>query len=400
MKPFCLSLVCAFFALQNPPAVRSGEPQQAVDRIAAFGRDLAAKRGPGTYVDCPLSTYRALAMVWAGAKNETADQIARVLKDPGGRQFWADLDAWQEMRRDLLGGPLPVSAQERLWIQADYPVEAGYVDFLSQRGLEAPGPVDFVSDPEKARDQINRWAAAATRNQVPALFPAGAFSGNTRVVLAGTVVFQGRWETAFDPDQTRTETFRGRSGSAPVPLMHRKGRLVYAADNGWQIVGLTFDDLGTQLIVALPPEESAEWTDRIGAGGPIDAWVAAGQEREVDLFLPRFSISSSQDLSARLAELGMPDAFSRDRADFSGVNPELYLSGVFQGVSIVVDESGVEAAAAAGAVLGAKGAFAPAMPPVVFRADRPFYFCVRDALSGLVYFSGSLADAPPAAAGD
>ena len=400
MKPFCLSLVCAFFALQNPPAGRSGEPQQAVDRIAAFGRDLAAQRGPGTYVDCPLSTYRALAMLWAGAKNETADQISRVLKDPGGRELWADLDAWQEMRRDVSGGPLPVAAQERLWIQAEYPIESGYVDFLSQRGLEAPGSADFSSDPEQAREQINRWAAAATRDQVLSLFPAGAFSGNTRVVLAGTVVFQGRWEEAFDPDQTRTETFRGRSGSAPVPLMHRKGRLVYAADNGWQIVGLTFDDLGTQLIVALPPEESAEWTDRIGAGGPIDAWVAAGQEREVDLFLPRFSISSSQDLSARLAELGMPDAFSRDRADFSGVNPELYLSGVFQGVSIVVDESGVEAAAAAGAVLGAKGAFAPAMPPVVFRADRPFYFCVRDALSGLVYFSGSLADAPPAAAGD
>ena len=402
MKPFCLSLACVLFVLQNPPAGRSGEPQQAVDRIAAFGRDLAAKRGPGTYVDCPLSTYRALAMVWAGAKNETADQIARVLKDPGGRQLWADLDAWQEMRRDVSGGPLPVAAQERLWIQAEYPVEAGYVDFLNQRGLEAPGQIDFVADPEKARDQINRWATAATRDQVPALFPAGAFSGNTRVVLAGTVVFQGRWEEAFDSDQTRAEPFRGRSGSAPVPLMHRKDRLTYAEHHGWQIVGLTFDDRFTQLIVALPPEDSAEWTDRIGRGGPVDAWLAAGQEREVDLFLPRFSISSSRDLSAWLAELGMPDAFSRDQADFSGLNPELYLSGVYQGVSVTVNESGVEAAAGAGAVMDVKSAFAPALPPVVFRADRPFFFYVRDALSGLIYFTGCLADAPEAApsAGD
>ena len=396
MKPFRLPLICLLFALQNPPAAHSGEPPAAVERIAAFGRDLAAKRGPGTYVDCPLSTYRALAMLWAGAKNATADQIALVLKDPGGRDLWADLEAWQEMRRDLSGGTLPVAAQERLWIQAEYPVEAGYADFLGQRGLEAPGSVDFISDPEKAREQINRWAAAATRNQVPSLFPGGAFSGNTRVVLAGTVYFQGRWEEAFDPEQTRTESFRGRSGPAPVPLMHRKGRMVYAEDHGWQIVGLPFDDQGTQLVVALPPEDSPELADRLGAGDPIDAWTAAGQEREVDLFLPRFSISSSLDLSAWLAELGMPDAFSRDRADFSGLNPELYLSGVYQGVSIVVDESGVEAAAGAGAVMDMKGAFAPALPPVVFRADRPFFFCVRDALSGLVYFSGCLADAAPA----
>lgn len=400
MKPSCLPLICLWFAWLNPPAGHSGEPPAAVERIAALGRDLAAKREPGTYVDCPLSTYRALAMLWAGAKNATADQIARVLKDPGGRNLWADLDAWQEMRRDLSGGPLPVSAQERLWIQAGYPVEAGYADFLGRRGLEAPGPVDFLSDPEKARDMINRWAAAATRDQVPALFPAGAFSGNTRVVLAGTVVFRGRWEEAFDPGQTRTESFRGRSGSAPVPLMHRKGRMVYAEDRAWQIVGLPFDDHGTQLIVALPPEDSPELAERLGDSHPIDAWMAAGQEREVDLFLPRFSIASSLNLSAWLAELGMPDAFSRDRADFSGLNPELYLSGVYQGASIVVDESGVEAAAGAGAAMDVKSAFVPALPPVVFRADRPFFFWVRDALDGLVYFSGCLADAAPAAAGD
>lgn len=148
--------------------------------------------------------------------------------------------------------------------------------------------------------------------------------------------------------------------------------------------------------MALPPEDAATLSDRIGGVSPIDAWTAAGQEREVDLFLPRFSISSSLNLSAWLAELGMPDAFSRERADFSGLNSELYLSGVYQGVSIAVDESGVEAAAGAGAVMDVKGAFAPALPPVVFRADRPFFFYVRDALSGLVYFSGCLADAAPA----
>ena len=396
MKPFCLSLVCLFFVLQNLPAGHAGEPQQAVDRIADFGRDLAAKRGPGTYVDCPLSTYRALAMLWAGAKNETADQISRVLKNPGGQELWADLDAWQEMLRDVSGGALPVTAQERLWIQAEYLIAPTYSDFLSQRGLEAPGQTDFITNPEAARDQINRWAAAATRDLVPSLFPAGAFSGNTRVVLAGTVVFQGRWEETFDSDQTRAEPFRGRSGSAPVPLMHRKGRMVYAEVSGWQIVGLSFDDHSTQLVVALPPEDSAELTDRIGGGSPIDAWLATGQERKVDLFLPRFSISTSLNLSAWLAELGMPDAFSRDEADFSGLNPELYLSGVYQGVSVVVNEAGVEAAAAAGAVLGMKSAFAPALPPVVFRADRPFFFYVRDAASGLVYFSGCLADAAEA----
>lgn len=394
MKPFYLCLACAWFALPHPAAGRAEDPQAAVERIASFGRDLAAQREPGTYVDCPLSAYRALAMLWAGAKNETADQIARVLKDPGGRQLWSDLDALQGMRRDYSGGAEPLATRERLWIQDGYPIEPGFLDFLVRRGLDSPGPADFISDSETARNQINRWAAVATGERIPALFPAGSFSGNTRAVLAGTVVFEGRWETAFDLDQTRKEPFHGRSGSAPIPLMHRKGRMVFAEAAGWQIVGLPFADHLTQLVVALPPENSGAGTDRIGGDGPVEAWMAAGQEREVDLFLPRFAVSSSYDLSARLAELGMSDAFSREQADFSGVNPNLYLSGVYQGVTVQVNEAGVEATAGAGAVLDVKSAFTPAMPPVVFRADRPFFFYVRDAISGLVCFSGFLADAP------
>ncbi len=399
MKSGGLFLLCAFVVLQNPLAGRAEDPQRAAERIASFGRELAASRGAGTYVDCPLSVYRALAMLWAGARNETADQIARVLDDPGGAQLWSDLDALQSMLRDFSGGALPVTTRERLWTQAGYPLAPAYVDFLGRHGLEAPGSADFVADPDQCREQINRWAAEATRDRVPALFPAGAFSGATRAVLAGTVFFQGRWAESFDPAQTRPEIFHGLAGAAPIPLMHRKGRLVYAENPEWQIVGLPFDDRVTELIVALPAPDSA---DRPDGSGALAAWMAAGQEREVDLFLPRFSVSSSLDLSARLAEMGMPDAFSRDRADFSGVNPELYLSGVFQGVSVAVDESGAVAAAGAGAVLNVKSmAFRPP-PPVVFRADRPFFFFIRDAASGLIYFSGRLADAPeaPASAGD
>lgn len=391
MKSGGLFLLCAFVVLQHPLAGRAEDPPRAAERIASFGRELASSRDVGTYVDCPLGVYRALAMLWAGAKNETADQIARVLDDPGGAQLWSDLDALQ--------GALPVTTRERLWIQDGYPIAPAYVEFLGRHGLEAPGSADFGADPEKCREQINRWAAEATRGRVSALFPAGAFSGVTRAVLAGTVFFRGRWEKAFDPDQTRSEIFHGLAGDAPIPLMHRKGRWVYAENPEWQVVGLPFDDRATELIVALPAPDSVARPDGFGA---LAAWTAAGQKREVDLFLPRFSVSSSLELSARLAEMGMPDAFSRDRADFSGVNPELYLAGVFQGVSVAVDESGAVAAAGAGAVLNVKSMAFRAPPPVVFRADRPFFFYIRNAASGLIYFSGRLADAPeaPAAAED
>jgi len=53
-----------------------------------------------------------------------------------------------------------------------------------------------------------------------------------------------------------------------------------------------------------------------------------------------------------------------------------------------VEETGTEAAAATGVVM-MKRAARPA-PPVVFRADHPFLFLIRDNRSGSILFLGRL----------
>jgi len=63
-------------------------------------------------------------------------------------------------------------------------------------------------------------------------------------------------------------------------------------------------------------------------------------------------------------------------------------------VSLQVSEDGAEAAAAGGVVIVEKGAPTHSSPPVIFRADRPFFFFIRDSGTGLIYFSGCLANAP------
>jgi serpin B len=55
-----------------------------------------------------------------------------------------------------------------------------------------------------------------------------------------------------------------------------------------------------------------------------------------------------------------------------------------------VNEEGTEAAAAT-AVVMAPGA-APSSKPVLFRADRPFLFLIRDTRSGGILFMGRVMD--------
>jgi serpin B len=104
-------------------------------------------------------------------------------------------------------------------------------------------------------------------------------------------------------------------------------------------------------------------------------------DRTVDLFLPRFRIDwGSVNLRAKLTALGMPLAFTRFQADFSGINGR---------------EPRHAEAAAATAVVSApsSGRGRTKLPPVpIFRADHPFLFAIRDRKSGAILFLGRMAD--------
>ncbi len=110
----------------------------------------------------------------------------------------------------------------------------------------------------------------------------------------------------------------------------------------------------------------------------------------VQLSLPKFKMTESCELKPVLAELGMPLAFKLGKADFSGITGtrELAISDVVHKAFVEVDERGTEAAAAT-AVVFARAAIV-AKPPIVFRADHPFLFLIRDTHSGSILFLGRL----------
>jgi len=68
----------------------------------------------------------------------------------------------------------------------------------------------------------------------------------------------------------------------------------------------------------------------------------------------------------------------------------LFLSAVIHEAWVEVNEKGTEAAAAT-AVVGAKGA-APREQPIVFQADHPFLFLIRDRKSGSILFLGRVSN--------
>ena len=132
---------------------------------------------------------------------------------------------------------------------------------------------------------------------------------------------------------------------------------------------------------AYPPSKQ-NWTTTT-----LPRWTSALARRKVDVFLPRFKLSSEFSLSSTLAAMGMTHAFD-SRADFSGISTQekLFISAVLHKAFVDLNEEGTEAAAAA-VVITKMMAVLP-KPPVIFRADRPFLFLIVDNRTRSILFLG------------
>jgi serpin B len=91
----------------------------------------------------------------------------------------------------------------------------------------------------------------------------------------------------------------------------------------------------------------------------------------------------------------MKKAFQLNAADFSAITGDksLSISAAIHKAYIDVDEDGTEAAAATAVILRSLAMRqGPPPPPIVFRADHPFIFLIRDNSSGAILFLGRLTD--------
>jgi len=148
--------------------------------------------------------------------------------------------------------------------------------------------------------------------------------------------------------------------------------------------GIGFDVLLTKILTGLPDLEKSLTLEN------LTGWLGNLTTRNVQVSLPKFRAESEFSLREALSTMGMPTAFA-DKADFSGIDPKrgLEISEVVHKAFVDVSEQGTEAAAATGITMRATAMRMPEQA-VVFRADHPFIFLIRDTRTEVVLFIGRL----------
>jgi serpin B len=402
-----------FVLLISLPGIYTHEARamDAADPVAAlvqgnntFALDLYARlgQGDGNRFISPFSISTALAMTYAGAQDETALQMAKALRFtlPPSQLHPAfhTLIAMLHGRTATQVAPdRPADVQlftaNALWTRAGERILADFqkrIEINYQGGLR---PVDFQHAPEEARQTINAWALEQTRGKIKDLLGSTHIDSKTLLIITNAMYFKALWASPFSRERTTQEDFHASlSDVVRVDMMKQAGRFRYDDEASFQVLELPYRGDSLAMVILLPKVK-----DGLGAlessltAAKIDNCVSKMSSHRMEVSLPKFKLTAECELKDALSELGMPVAFNPTAADFSGITGtrELAISAVVHKAFVEVEERGTEAAAATGVVM-ARTAVKIVQPPVIFRADHPFFFLIRDTSTGTILFLGRL----------
>jgi serpin B len=381
-------------ARQLPAAIRADAAQVAAgnNQLAC---DVYSKLPAGNTIFSPFSIATAFAMLDAGAAGTTDAELRTALHVtlPGDKLHAAYGALLTSLDTGRGYGTYTLATADRLFGAQGAAFQPAFLA-TTKTDYHAPlQPLDFASDPDGSRAQIDSWVASQTDNLIPELFPPGSIPPATRLVVANAIVFKGTWEQQFDPASTGAGSFHVAGGTAvTAQLMHAHDAPIATAPiPGGQLGVLPFRGKDLAMLVILPdtPDGLPGVEAQLTGAAITTAVQQAGDGAEPrDVTLPKFHVELHTTLDPILQALGVHAVFDPATADLSGIDGarDLYVDTALHDAVISVDEEGAEAAAATGVGV------TPTAGPEPFIVDHSFAYAIYDQVTGSILFMGRVQD--------
>ncbi len=382
------------------PQLADGHMVKLTAGQQGFALDLYRKlvgSEDGNIFFSPLSISQALSMTYAGARGETAVQMARVLNitlpDADHHRAMNALDQLLNSRKGEGDHGFVLRMVNAIWGQKNYPFLSGFLDILALHYGAGLRVLDFISDPERCRQAINNWVSDQTEEKIPELIAEGLIDSLTRLILTNAIYFKAAWAIPFDRDLTHNAPFSPPMGDCvSVSMMilppggGENGEMPQAyRGEGFRAIQLPYENNQLGMVLLLPDEGNYSFFEENLSAAILDEAISGLSPFSGRVLMPKFAAEGDFSLSDLLQALGMVDAFA-GQADFTGIvsSRELSISEVLHKATITVDEAGTEAAAATAVIIRYTSV------PEEIVVDRPFILLIRDFETGAILFMGRI----------
>lgn len=369
----------------------TNEQQQYVNKTNDFAFHLTTavtKKDKNNVLLSPLSAAYVLGMLENGANGNTRSQIISAL----GFGNNDDNTVNDYFNRLLTGAPkvdesVTIDIANAVIADKQFPLKSEYVNTVCNQYQASVENVDFNNT--DVASKVNNWASDHTNGMIKKILD--QVGPDACMYAMNAIYFKGVWSNEFDEKNTKTETFTAEDGTKEdVKMMHRNDYLLYTANDIYSVVQLPYGNGGYRMMLILPAE--GKNIDNVLASLDGSSWMATLNNMinyDVDLTLPRFSTEFNITMNEALENLGITDAFDKNKADFSRLSDvSAYLSRVLQKCKMDVDEKGTESAAVTVAEMVDMANIETTVHKADFHANRPFIYLITEHTTGSIYFIG------------
>lgn len=351
----------------------------------------------------PLSLSLVLSMCFAGAMNETADQLKQLLE----MSSYSDSEILRlnngymtELNEIDQNNNVEINMANKIYSNVGIAVDDKYAKKIGSYFDAEIQTLDF-SDAFDSAQTINEWISDQTNNKINDLIAPDAIDHSTRMILANAVYFKGLWMYEFDSDQTINKDFNLADGTKkPVSMMRVsevKLKFIKKPFNlGVNVCELPYDGEKFAMTILLPTQVDTNLDTFIAKLTPCmlnDILRRNGTKVKVNLELPKFKIDFKRELKEDLRKLGAQLPFSSTDANFKGmikntnnVKDNWYVSSVLHQSSIEINEHGTEATSATSVSIADKTNYLSKSREFV--CDHPFMFIIHEKVNNNILFVG------------
>lgn len=356
------------------------DAQNAVSALSPFftkgSAEFLAGNGSENRLWSPVNAYIGLAMLTELTEGESRQQILDLFGTADLNELRTQTSAIWETVYQNNGNEICTLANS-LWLEEGLTYDQKVMDDLAYHYYASVYRGDLGS--EKINGAIGAWLNNNTGGLLKKATENIALSQETVLALYSTLYFQAKWSDQFSAKNNTKDVFYGPESDIQAVYMNKKQHsMTYFWGENFSAVCMSLKNGSCMWFIL--PDEGKTPADVLEAGSYMrlvtsDEWENQ-KEMLVNLSVPKFDISGTQNLQEGLANLGISAVFDPKSADFTAITSEVpvVLAAANQSVRVQIDEEGVKAAAYI--EFPGAGSAAPPEEIIDFVLNRPFLFVV------------------------
>ncbi|KAF7140879.1 hypothetical protein RHSIM_Rhsim06G0044400 [Rhododendron simsii] len=277
----------------------------------------------------PVSLNVVLNMVAAGLKGRTLEYVLDFLGSENINQINLESSKMMAVAADVgssdNGGPV-LAMVNGAWADQKFPLKPLYEEKVLKGIFNCEAKtVDFATQAEKVRDEVNAWAEAISRGLIRNFLEPGSPSPGTALFLANGLYFKGTWKRNYGFDVKRTEKrdfYLLNGENVSVSFMTSDNMYSYGSFDGFTVLRIPYKKGKRKryfsMYFFLPNERDGlqDLLEKLIISNP-EMYFSLSEVKLDEFWIPKFKFANTFDVSEAMRDMGTTLSFTKNPEDLS-----------------------------------------------------------------------------------